>query len=123
MLRRTKPPTSVPPPHEREAVMTEQTEKSRVSQWPFFDAANAAVEYWVDAWQRSILLLDVLRQRGNNYIEHNSRTVPNVLSFGAELVLDGRALPRPVNYGLVRIVPSEGTAIDPRKRPFIVFDP
>jgi hypothetical protein len=30
---------------------------------------------------------------------------PNVLSFEAELVLDGRSLPRPVNYGLVRIVP------------------
>jgi hypothetical protein len=103
--------------------MTEQTEKSGVSRWPFFDAANAAVEYWVDAWQRSILLLDVLRQRGNNYVEHNARTVPHVLSFGAELILDGRTLPRPVNYGLVRIVPPEGTAIDRRKRPFIVFDP
>ena len=30
---------------------------------------NSAVDYWVDAWQRSILLLDVLRQRGNNYLE------------------------------------------------------
>jgi hypothetical protein len=28
-----------------------------------------------------------------------------VLSFVAELVLDGCSLPRPVNYGLVRIVP------------------
>src|SRR5215472_15566132 len=123
MLHRTRPPISVVPAHESEAVMTEQTEKSGLSQWPFFDVANAAVEYWVDAWQRSILLLDVLRQRGNNYIEHNSRTVPNVLSFGTELILDGRLLPRPVNYGLVRIVPPEGTAIDRRKRPFIVFDP
>src|SRR5207244_10901959 len=40
-----------------------------------------------------------------------------------ELVLDGRSLPRPVNYGLVRIVPPKGTAIDQSKRPFIVFDP
>ena len=85
--------------------------------------ANDLVDYWVDAWQRSILLLDVLRQRGNNSIEHNARKAPNVLSFDAELVLDGRTLSRPVNYGLVRIVPPEGTAIDPRNRPFIVFDP
>src|ERR1700746_2737482 len=98
------------------------TSATAFSPWPFF-GANTAFEYWVDAWQRSILLLDVLRQRGNNYIEHNSRTVPNVLSFKAALVLDGRTLPRPVNYGLVRIVPPEGTTIDPRKRPFIVFDP
>jgi hypothetical protein len=90
--------------------------------WPV-PAANDLFDYWVDAWQRSILLLDVLRQRGNNSIEHNAREAPNVLSFDAELVLDGRSLPRPVNYGLVRIVPPQGTTIDPDKRPFIVFDP
>jgi len=85
--------------------------------------ANDLLDYWVDAWQRSILLLDVLRQRGNNCVEHNARKAPNVLSFEAELVLDGRSLPRPVNYGLMRIVPPKGTSIDPHKRPFIVFDP
>jgi pimeloyl-ACP methyl ester carboxylesterase len=85
--------------------------------------ANDLFDYWVDAWQRSILLLDVLRQRGNNSIEHNARKVPNVLSFDAELVLDGRSLQRPVNYVLVRIVPPKGTAIDSSKRPFIVVDP
>jgi hypothetical protein len=92
------------------------------SPWPFF-AANSAVEYWVDAWQRSILLLDVLRQRGNNYLEHNARKAPHVLSFDVELVLDGRSLPRPVNYALVRIVPPKRTAVERNKRPFIVFDP
>jgi Protein of unknown function (DUF3141) len=58
-----------------------------------FPGANDLLDYWVDAWQRSILLLDVLRQRGNNCIEHNARKAPNVLSFDAELVLDGRSLP------------------------------
>ena len=86
-------------------------------------AANSAVEYCIDAWQRSILLLDTLRRRGNNYLEHNAREVPHVLNFTAELVLDGRSLPRPVNYALARIVPPRDTPIDPRKRPFIVFDP
>jgi len=92
------------------------------SPWPI-PVANDLLNYWIDAWQRSILLLDVLRQRGNNYIEHNSRKAPHVLSFDVELVLDGRKLPRPVNYVLARIIPPEGTAIDPHKRPFIVFDP
>ena len=92
------------------------------SPWPFF-GANTAFEYWVDAWQRSVLLLDVLRQRGNNSIEHNARKAPNVLSFEVELVLDGRSLPRPVNYALVRIVPPKGASIDQKKRPFVVFDP
>src|SRR3954471_23041639 len=84
---------------------------------------SSAFEYWVDAWQRSILLLDVLRQRGNNYVEHNARQAPHVLTFDAELVLDGRTLKRPVNYALVRIIPPPGVTVDPRKRPFIVFDP
>jgi hypothetical protein len=82
-----------------------------------------ALEYAVDAWQRGILTLDVLRQRGNNYLEYNARTVPHVLSFGADLVLDGRTFERPVNYGLVRIRPPAGVATDNRKRPFVVFDP
>ncbi len=88
-----------------------------------FPGAKDLLDYWVDSWQRSILLLDVLRQRGNNCVEHNARPAPNVLSFEAELVLDGRSLPRPVNYGLVRIIPLQGTSVDPNKRPFIVFDP
>ena len=92
------------------------------SVWPF-PGANDLLDYWVDGWQRFILMLDVLRQRGNNCVEHNARKAPNVLSFEAELVLDGRSLPRPVNYGLVRIIPPKGTSIDPNKRPFIVFDP
>ena len=92
------------------------------SPWPM-PGANDLFDYWVDAWQRSILLLDVLRQRGNGSREHNARTAPNVLSFDAELVLDGRSLPRAVNYGLVRIIPPHGTSVDPNKRPFIVFDP
>ena len=92
------------------------------SLWPM-PGATDLLDYWVDAWQRSILLLDVLRQRGNNCVEHNARTAPNVLSFDAELVLDGRTLPRPVNYGLVRIIPPKGAPIDSRKRPFVVVDP
>jgi hypothetical protein len=94
-----------------------------LSEWPFLETANYAAEYWIDAWQRSILFLDVLRQRGNNCAEHNARKAPHVLSFEVELVFDGRSLPRPVNYGLVRIIPPKGTTIDPHKRPFIVFDP
>jgi hypothetical protein len=93
-----------------------------VPAWPPF-AANSAFEYAIDAWQRSILMLDTLRRRGNNYREHNARKVPHVLNFAVELVLDGRSLPRPVNYALARIVPPADTPIDPRKRPFIVFDP
>jgi hypothetical protein len=81
------------------------------------------VDYSIDAWQRSILFLDVLRRRAAQAEEHAAQTVPHVLDYEAELVLDGRRLERPVNYALVRIVPAEGVEIDPLKRPFVVVDP
>jgi hypothetical protein len=80
-------------------------------------------EYWLDAWERTILTLDVMRQRGQAVAAHEAETVPNVLTFEAELVMDGRTLERPVNFGLARIVPPEGVSIDPLKPPFVVVDP
>jgi pimeloyl-ACP methyl ester carboxylesterase len=89
---------------------------------PFGLFASAA-EYMIDAGQRSILFLDVMRQRGNQYREHLAATAPNVLDYKAELLVDGRQLERPVNYALVRIVPPAGVDIDPAKRPFVIVDP
>jgi pimeloyl-ACP methyl ester carboxylesterase len=93
-----------------------------LSFWPA-QAYDAIQKYWIDAWQRSILFLDILRERGNIYREHSAKLVPNVLHFDVELVRDGRTLPRPVAYGLVRIKPPAGVVIDPGKPPFIVVDP
>ncbi len=84
---------------------------------------NVAGEYMLDAWQRWVLGLDLLRQRGNNYREHTAQAVPHVLQFEVELVRDGRSLPRPVNYALVRIVPPENAPVDSGKQPFIIVDP
>jgi hypothetical protein len=83
----------------------------------------AAFDYTVDAWQRGVLFLDVVRQRGNQYLEHMAKQAPHVLQFQGELVVDGRKLPRPVNYGLVRITPPAGVAVHPESRPFVVVDP
>src|SRR5215470_1033532 len=82
-----------------------------------------ALEYLVDAAQRSVLFLDVLRQRGNQYREHLTRTAPHVLDYEVELVVDGRTLARPVNYALVRIVPPRTVDLDPTRRPFVIVDP
>jgi pimeloyl-ACP methyl ester carboxylesterase len=82
-----------------------------------------AHEYFDDAWQRSILFLDVLRKRGNKYREQQAKEVPHVLHFDTELILDGRTLSKPVNYGLVRIKALKGIPTDPAKRPFVVVDP
>lgn len=87
------------------------------------DFVSGAVEYWVDAVQRATLFWDVMRQRGNQYFQHMDQKAPHVLSFEAELIMDGRKLPRPANYALARINPPKGVQIDPRKRPFVVVDP
>jgi Protein of unknown function (DUF3141) len=82
-----------------------------------------AMDYTIDAAQRTVLFWDVMRQRGNQYREHMADTVPHVLNYQAELIIDGRTLKRPVNYGLVRIVPPQGVTIEPGRRPFIIVDP
>jgi len=88
-----------------------------------FGLLGAATDYAIDAAQRTVLFCDVMRQRGNQYRQHLAETVPNVLTYEAELIIDGRTLKRPVNYGLVRIVPPKGVTIDPRRRPFVIVDP
>src|SRR5208283_3475774 len=72
-------------------------------------------EYVVDAFQRSVLFLDLLRQRGNEEIEITSRPLATVLSFRQEVLMDGRSLPRPMNYTLSRIVPPLGDRNRPAK--------
>jgi hypothetical protein len=88
-----------------------------------FGMLGPAVDYMIDAGQRTVLFWDVMRQRGNQYREHLAETTPHVLSYEAELIIDGRTLNRPVNYALVRIVPPKGVTIDPQRRPFVIVDP
>src|SRR3984893_32959 len=83
----------------------------------------SAFEYLVDTGQRSVLFLDVMRQRGGQYREHLAETAPHVLDYEVELILDGRTLQRPVNYALVSVAPPSGVEIDNKRRPFVVIDP
>ena len=91
-----------------------------VSPW---DVWAGGAQYAVDFAQRSVLLWDTLRQRGNNFVEHTRAGLPPVLHFDYEMMLDGRTLPRPVNYALVRIVPPEGVKVDAKRRPYMIIDP
>lgn len=79
--------------------------------WIPFNPVSSAPKWLFDAWeygfdaaQRQILFWDVLRKRGNNYIEHLRNGQPPVLTFHYEMILDGRTFERPVNFALVRIV-------------------
>jgi hypothetical protein len=82
-----------------------------------------AMDYLTDAAQRGVLFWDVMRQRGNQYREHLAQRAPHVLDYEVELRVDGRTLDRPVNYGLVRVIPPPGVEIDPTRRPFVIVDP
>ncbi len=107
--------------------------------------------YWADAAQRAVLFTDILRQRGNIYLEHLLQDQPPVLVFDYETIQDGRHFERPVNFALVRIIDRrheggerrrqersapEGAADDRRhrtsvaveapkatRRPIVIFDP
>jgi len=98
-------------------------ENAQVPGGPMSAFVASAVEYMVDAGQRSVLFLDVMRRRGDQYREHVAQTAPHELQYTAELIIDGRKLDEPVNYALVRIVPPKGVEIDMKRRPFVVVDP
>ena len=88
-----------------------------------FGLMRSAFDYWRDTMERSVLYLDVMNRRGNQYLEHTKKTKPSILGFESETLMDGCDLPRPVNYELLRILPPAGVEIDPSARPFVVVDP
>jgi len=85
------------------------------------DSFNA---YLRDTLQRQVMFLDVLRERGNSYVERERDGFKPVLVFDYDMILDGRSFERRVNYALVRILPPEGyPEQQPDARPFLIIDP
>jgi pimeloyl-ACP methyl ester carboxylesterase len=101
----------------------EQRSEQSVAFAPWLGILAPVVEYMMDAGQRSVLFMDVLRQRGNQYRAHLAETAPHVLNYKVELVIDGRTLDRPVNYALAKVIPPAGIELDLAKRPFVIVDP
>lgn len=100
------------------------------------------VDYVGDFIQRSVLFSDILRRRGNQFLDHLRRGQPPVLRFDYDILLDGRKIAPPTNFYLAAIRdrrnPSElrfpeagdqrqAMAGDPchrmSKRPVIIIDP
>ncbi|MEO0823130.1 MAG: DUF3141 domain-containing protein, partial [Pseudomonadota bacterium] len=79
--------------------------------------------YLVDASQRMAMTMDVLRERGDIFLEHEAAGCPPVLIYDYEIVVDGADLPEPCNYMLLRIVPPAGVTVHDWKRPYIIIDP
>jgi len=95
----------------------------QVPVWEKSLPSTAFSEYVRDVWERSILFLDILRERGNQHEDMLARGVTSVLIYDSELVMRGDELPHPINYSLLRIIPPDGAEIDDRKRPVFVIDP
>ncbi len=79
--------------------------------------------YAVDAVQRGLLFLDLMRQRGNEEVAITARPMATVLRFDHEVILNGSTFKRPTNYALSRILPPTGVVVDVHKRPVVVVDP
>ncbi|MEN8246996.1 MAG: DUF3141 domain-containing protein [Thermodesulfobacteriota bacterium] len=73
--------------------------KNNFSTW-----MNDALAYGTDFWQRSLIHMDILRKRGNTYLDHNRQGMPPVLNFDYDILLDGRDLRPATNYKLARIL-------------------
>jgi len=84
---------------------------------------KAANDYLRDASQRFWMTLDVLRQRGDNDAAHEAAGTPPVLIYDYDVALDGKDMPRPSNYVLLKIVPPAGVETHDWKRPYMIIDP
>ncbi len=103
---------------------------------------KAGIDYLVDTTERSTLFMDVLRKRGNNYLDHIEKGQPPVLVFDYDIIIDGRNLKQPSNYALAQILDKRKQAkgpvtgkekrklaevpvskIHPEKRPIVIIDP
>lgn len=80
-------------------------------------------EYLTDSTQRSAMVFETLRKRGNVYLEHVESGMPPVLDFGYEVIIDGKNLSTPVNYLLLKVAPPKGVVIDEKRAPVMIIDP
>ena len=85
--------------------------------------AGGFIEYQRDAAERAVLTADTLRKRGDIFLDHEAADCPPVLVYDYEVVMDGRNLPYPCNYTLLRILPPEGVTVGDTRRPYIIIDP
>ncbi|HSO19121.1 MAG TPA: DUF3141 domain-containing protein, partial [Desulfosarcina sp.] len=101
-----------------------------------------AFDYAQDVYQRSTLFMDILRRRGNQYLDHLRKGQPPVLAFAYDVLMDGREFDPPTNYYLAKIRDRRSTSGSPCplsgekrhavtvaagpgsvKRPIVIIDP
>jgi hypothetical protein len=83
--------------------------------------------YARDFAERTVLFWDALRQRADNFLEHERLGLPALLDFKWEMLVDARVFERPANYALLRITEAPGCrasdCVDDNKPPVLIVDP
>ena len=54
-------------------------------------------EYCIDSMQRFVMFMDILRIKGNNYLDTIRQGEPPVLAFDYEVIFSGMTFERPVS--------------------------
>lgn len=131
--REAEPITRIGAVSGKGVVLDEASAKGSAASTP--DAPSAVMQpsvhgqwrrYQVDLVQRSMLFMDALRERADNMLAHEAAGMPPLLSFAHEVVLDARRFAVPVNYALLRIIPSTEdppTMASCDNRPVLIVDP
>ncbi len=118
----SKKPSGLPKPSAQRVQVAQARAQPAAPESP-----QDAWTYGLDAWQRSILFWDALRQRADNMLEHERSGLPPLLDFKYETILDARRFEHPANYALLRITEVGedcwDDCVDPAKPPVMVVDP
>lgn len=81
------------------------------------------LSYSTDSTKRLLQTAEVLKERGDIFIDHELAGCPPVLDYDYEVVMDASSFSRPSNYVLLKIIPPEGITTDDTNRPYIIIDP
>ncbi len=81
------------------------------------------LSYSTDSSKRLLQTVDVLRERGDIFLEHELAGCPPVLDYDYQVIMDASKFERPCNYVLLRIESPEGIVTNDNKRPYIIIDP
>lgn len=81
------------------------------------------LSYSTDSSKRLLQTADVLKERGDIFLEHELAGCPPVLDYDYQVIMDASKFERPCNYVLLRIEPPEGVVTNDNERPYIIIDP
>ena len=81
------------------------------------------LSYSTDSSKRLLQTVDVLKERGDIFLEHELAGCPPVLDYDYQVIMDAIKFERPCNYVLLKIKPPKGIITNDDSRPYIIIDP